>query len=85
MLFDCLAGATSRVVALRVVLCVFERLFTASRVEEPALLVVALLFTSPLRVPELTVPRVEEELLVLLFALADLETFPLLLLEFPGV
>ena len=72
-------------VALRVVLCVFERLFTASRVEEPALLVVALLFTSPLRVPELTGPRVEEELLVLLFALADLETFPLLLLEFPGV
>ena len=73
-------------VALRVVLCVFERLFTASRVEEPALLVVALLFTSPLRVPELTVPLVAEELLDAEFTLPDLETLPLrLLLEFSGV
>jgi hypothetical protein len=70
----------SRVVPLRVGLCVFERLFIASRFEVPALLVVALLFTSLLRVPELTAPLVAEELLDAEFTLPDLETFPLLLL-----
>lgn len=39
----------------------------------------------PLRVSELTVPLVAEEPLVVLFTLPDLETFPLLLLELPGV
>ena len=62
------------------------RLFIASRFEFPALLVVAFLFTSLLRVPELTVPLVAEELLVAGLAFPDLETFPLpLLLAFLGV
>ena len=55
------------------------RLFIASRFEVPAVLVVAFLFTSLLRAPELTVP------LVAGLVFPDLETFPLLLLEFPGV
>lgn len=64
----------------------FALLFIASRFAVPALLVVALLFTSPLRVPELTVPLVAEELLDAEFTLPDLETLPLrLLLEFSGV
>ena len=62
------------------------RLFIVSRFEVPALLVVAFLFTSLLRAPELTVPLVAEELLVVGLAFPDLETFPPpLLLEFPGV
>jgi hypothetical protein len=56
------------------------RLFIASRFEVPAVLVVAFLFTSLLRAPELTVP------LVAGLVFPDLETFPPPpLLEFPGV
>lgn len=109
-LFDERELFTSRVVLLRAgVSVLFERLFIVSRFVGLALLVVVLLFTSPLRdslslrvppllrvpsllrvapplrVSELTVPLVAEELLVVLFTLPDLETFPLLLLEFPGV
>lgn len=98
LLFDERELFTSRVVLLRAgVSVLFERLFIVSRFAGLALLVDVLLFTSPLRVPsplriapplrvsELTVPLVAEEPLVVLFTLPDLETFPLLLLELPGV
>lgn len=80
-----------RVVASRVELLrvgEVERLFTPSRFVELALLVVELLFTSlPLRVPEFTVPLVEELLVVLVLStLPDLVALLLLLLlELSGV